>query len=233
MGIKVFTSSFLAITITSLIVGFVMMIFREADLPRSVIFIFWFVSNTLVITSRFLFKGILYSWDNFVNDRKAVIIYGAGRAGAQLIESLRKSHDYAPVAFIDDDESKKGTIINYTYVYSFKDLRYVIKKRKAKVLLLAIPSMSEIKKKELLKKLSKYPIEVKVLPSVSSIVNGEVSIESIKKVKVEDILGRHPVEPKRSLLKKNISGKSIMVTGAGGSIGSELCRQILDLSPKK
>ncbi len=233
MGIKVFTSSFFAITITSLIVGFVMMIFREADLPRSVIFIFWFVSNTLVITGRFLFKGILYSWDNFVNNRKGVIIYGAGRAGAQLIESLRKSHDYAPVAFIDDDHSKVGTIINYTQVYSFKDLRNVIKKRKAKVLLLAIPSMSEIKKKDLLKKLSKYPIEVKVLPSVSSIVNGEVSIESIKKVKVEDILGRHPVKPKKSLLKKNISGKNILITGAGGSIGSELSRQILNLSPKK
>ena len=233
MGIKVFTTSFQAITITSLIVGFIMMMFREADMPRSVIFIFWFVSNTLVITSRFLFKGILYSWDNFVNDRKAVIIYGAGRAGAELIESLRKSYDYAPVAFVDDDKSKQGTIINYTQVYSFKDLRNVIKKRKAKVLLLAIPSMSEIKKKELLKKLSKYPIEVKVLPSVSSIVNGEVSIESIKKVKVEDILGRHVVEPKQSLLKKNISGKNVMITGAGGSIGSELCRQILDLSPKK
>lgn len=233
MGIKVFTTSFQAITITSLIVGFIMMMFREADMPRSVIFIFWFVSNTLVITSRFLFKGILYSWDNFVNDRKAVIIYGAGRAGAELIESLRKSYDYAPVAFIDDDKSKQGTIINYTQVYSFKDLRKVIKKRKAKALLLAIPSMSEVKKKELLKKLSKYPIEVKVLPSVSSIVNGEVSIESIKKVKVEDILGRHAVEPKQSLLKKNISGKSVMISGAGGSIGSELCRQILELSPKK
>ena len=233
MGIKVFTSSFLAITITSLIVGFVMMIFRESDLPRTVIFIFWFVSNTLVITSRFLFKGILYSWDNFVNDRKAVIIYGAGRAGAQLIESLRKSHDYAPVAFIDDDQSKEGTIINYTQVYSFKNLRNVIKKRRAKVLLLAIPSMSEIKKKELLKKLSKYPIEVKILPSISSIVNGEVSIESIKKVNVEDILGRHVVEPKQSLLKKNISKKNVMITGAGGSIGSELSRQILELSPKK
>ncbi|MBF90979.1 MAG: polysaccharide biosynthesis protein [Flavobacteriales bacterium] len=233
MGIKVFTTSFQAITITSLIVGFVMMMFREADLPRSVIFIFWFVSNTLVITSRFLFKGILYSWDNFVNDRKAVIIYGAGRAGAQLIESLRKSHDYAPVAFVDDDQSKEGTIINYTQVYSFKDLRNIIKKRKAKVLLLAIPSMSEVKKRELLKKLSKYPIEVKVLPSISSIVKGEVSIESIKKVKVEDILGRHAVEPKKSLLKKNISGKNVMITGAGGSIGSELCRQVLDLSPKK
>ena len=233
MGFKVFATSFQAITITSLIVGFVMMMFREADLPRSVILIFWFVSNTLVITSRFLFKGILYSWDNFVNNRKAVIIYGAGSAGAQLIESLRKSHDYAPVAFIDDDHSKVGTIINYTQVYGFKDLRKIIKKRKAKVLLLAIPSMSEFKKKDLLKKLSKYPIAVKVLPSVSSIVNGEVSIESIKKVKVEDILGRHPVEPKKSLLKKNISGKNILITGAGGSIGSELCRQILELNPKK
>ena len=78
MGIKVFITSFQAITITSLIVGFFMMIFREADTPRSVILIFWFVSNTLVITSRFLFKGILYSWDNFVNDK--LIIYGAGRA---------------------------------------------------------------------------------------------------------------------------------------------------------
>ena len=233
MGIKVFTTSFQAITITSLIVGFVMMMFREADLPRSVIFIFWFVSNTLVITSRFLFKGILYSWDNFVNDRKGVVIYGAGRAGAQLVESLRRSHDYAPVAFIDDDETKEGTIINYTQVYGLKDLRKIIKKRQAKVLLMAIPSMSEIKRKELLKKLSKYPIEVKVLPSVSSIVSGEVSIESIKKVKVEDILGRLPVEPKKSLLKKNITGKNVMITGAGGSIGSELCRQILELSPKK
>jgi len=148
MGIKVFITSFQAITITSLIVGFFMMIFREADLPRSVILIFWFVSNTLVITSRFLFKGILYSWDNFVNDRKAVIIYGAGRAGAQLVESLRRSHDYAPVAFIDDDLSKEGTIINYTQVYSLKFLRKLIKKRKAKAILIAIPSMSESKKKE-------------------------------------------------------------------------------------
>ena len=109
----------------------------------------------------------------------------------------------------------------------------MIKKRRAKAILIAIPSMSESKKKELLKKLSKYPIEVKVLPSVSSIVSGEVSIESIKKVKVEDILGRLPVEPKKPLLKKNITGKNVLITGAGGSIGSELCRQILELSPKK
>ena len=233
MGIKVFITSFQAITITSLIVGFVMMMFREADLPRSVIFIFWFVSNTLIITSRFAFKGVLYSWDNFVNDRKPVIIYGAGSAGAQLVESLRKSAEYAPVAFLDDDLSKIGTFINYTEVHAFKELRSIIKKKKVKVILLAIPSLSEMKKREYLKKLSKYPVEVKVLPSISDIVNGQVSIENIKHVQVEDILGRTPVEPKKSLLKKNITGKNVLITGAGGSIGSELCRQILDLSPKK
>lgn len=233
MGIKVFITSFQAITITSLIVGFMMMMFREADLPRTVIFIFWFVSNTLVITSRFVFKGALYSWDNFVNDRKPVIIYGAGSAGAQLVESLRKSTEYAPVAFVDDDSSKIGTIINYTEVHGFKSLRKVIKKKKAKVILLAIPSLSEMKKREHLKKLSKYPVEVKVLPSLADIVNGQVSIENIKHVQVEDILGRAPVEPKKPLLKKNITEKNILITGAGGSIGSELCRQILELSPKK
>jgi UDP-N-acetylglucosamine 4,6-dehydratase len=233
MGSKVIITSFQAITITSLIVGFLIMLFRVAETPRSVILIFWFISTTIVIVSRFIFKGVLYSWDNFVNDRKPVIIYGAGTAGVQLVESLRKNTEYAPIAFIDDDESKHGIILNYTQVYSFKDIRKVILKRKARVILLAIPSLTDTKKRDLLKKLSKYPVEVKYLPSVSAIVNGDVSIDNIKHVEVEDILGRPAVEPKRALLKKNITQKSILVTGAGGSIGSELCRQILELSPKK
>ena len=83
-----------------------MMIFREADMPRTVIFIFWSVSGILIVVGRFIFKGLLYSWDNFVNNRKPTIIYGAGSAGGQLVESLRKNHEYAPVAFIDDDEGK-------------------------------------------------------------------------------------------------------------------------------
>ena len=233
MGIKVFFTSLQAITITSLIIGFIMMIFRDVDLPRSVILIFWFVSNTLVITSRFLSKGLLYSFDNFVNNRKGVIIYGAGRAGSQLIESLRKSHDYAPIAYIDDDPSKSGTILNYTQVYPFSSISKIIKKRNVNVILLAIPSLSEIKKREILRKLSKFPVEVKVLPSISSIVSGNVSIESLKKVKVQDILGRPSVKPKKELLKKHIYSKNILISGAGGSIGSELCRQIFSLGPKK
>ena len=137
------------------------------------------------------------------------------------------------VAFIDDDKQKHGTIINFIQIFSFSKLDKLIKRFDAKLLLLAIPSITQNRRKEIIEKLSKFPLEVKVLPSVDSIVNGEVTIDSIKHVQVEDILGRTPVSPQQSLLKKNIKGKNVLVTGAGGSIGSELCRQILELSPKK
>jgi FlaA1/EpsC-like NDP-sugar epimerase len=180
-----------------------------------------------------VFQGVLYSWQFLLSNKIPVIIYGAGSAGVQLEESLRKSIEYSPVAFIDDDPSKHGTIINYTRVHAFNELRGLIKIKKAKVILLGISSLSEIKKKEILKKLSKFPIEVKVIPSPADIVTGQVTIESIKHVDVRDILGRLAVEPKKSLLKKNIYDKNILITGAGGSIGSELCRQIQLLSPNK
>lgn len=238
-GIKVITTSFQSITITCIIVTFIHYYgrgyFLEINhaLPRSIIIMFWFISNTFIITSRFLLKGMIYSWDTSVNKRKQTIIYGAGNAGIQLVESLTKSIDYAPVAFIDDNKKKQGTIINYIQIFPFENLEKVIKKFDVKLILLAIPSASASKRVEILKKLSKFPLEVKVLPSVDNIVNGEVTIDSIKHVQVEDILGRDAVVPKESLLKKNIKGKNILITGAGGSIGSELCRQILNLGPKK
>ena len=238
-GIKVITTSFQSITITCIIATFIHYYgrgyFFEINhvLPRSIIPNFWFISNTFIITSRFLLKGIIYSWDTRVNKRKQTIIYGAGNAGVQLVESLTKSIDYAPVAFIDDDKQKQGTIINYLQIFSFDNIDRVIKKYDVKLILLAIPSASQNRRVEILKKLSKFPLEVKVLPSVDNIVNGEVTIDSIKHVQVEDILGRDAVDPKENLLKKNIKGKNILITGAGGSIGSELCRQILNLGPKK
>ena len=238
-GVKVITTSFQSITITCIIVTFIHYYgrgyFLEINhvLPRSIIIMFWFISNTFIITSRFLLKGMIYSWDTSVNKRKQTLIYGAGNAGIQLVESLTKSMDYAPVAFIDDNKKKQGTIINYIQIFPFENLEKVIKKFDVKLILLAIPSASASKRVEILKKLSKFPLEVKVLPSVDNIVNGEVTIDSIKHVQVEDILGRDAVVPKESLLKKNIKGKNILITGAGGSIGSELCRQILNLGPKK
>ena len=126
MGIKVITTTFQATTIACLIVGFLMMFFRESNLPRSVLPIFWFIINISVITSRVLFKGYLYSWDGFVNSRKQTLIYGAGNAGVQLVESLKKSTVYAPIAFIDDDESKQGTILNYLEVFPFIKIDFLI-----------------------------------------------------------------------------------------------------------
>ena len=233
MGIKVINTTFQATTISCLVIGFFMMFFRESNLPRSVLPIFWFITNVFVVTSRFLFKGMLYSWESFVNERKQSIIYGAGNAGVQLVESLKKSAVYAPIAFIDDSKEKHGTILNYLEVFPFEEIEYLIKKKEAKVLLFAIPSVTRNQRTEILKKLTKYPIEVKVLPSVDNIVNGVVSIDNIKHVEVGDILGRSAVAPKEELLKRNISDKNILITGAGGSIGSELSRQVMKLSPNR
>ena len=233
MGIKVITTTFQATTIACLIVGFLMWFFREPNLPRSVLPIFWLIVNIAVIASRFLFKGYLYSWDSFINSRKQTLIYGAGNAGVQLVESLKKSTVYAPIAFIDDDKEKQGTILNYLEVFPFDKIDFLIKKKEAKVLLLAVPSVSEKQRTQILKRLTKYPLEVKVLPSLDKIVNGIVNLDAIKHVEVADILGRDSVEPNQSLLERNILGKNILITGAGGSIGSELSRQVMKLSPKK
>jgi FlaA1/EpsC-like NDP-sugar epimerase len=233
IGVKVITTTFQATTIACLVVGFLMMFFRESSLPRSVLPIFWFIVNVCLISSRFFLKGYLYSWDSFVNSRKQTLIYGAGNAGVQMVESLKKSNVYAPVAFIDDDTTKQGTILNYLEVFPFEKIDLLIRNKGAQVLLLAVPSATEKERIHILKRLSKYPIEVKVLPSMDNIVNGVVSIDNIKHVEVADILGRDSVEPDINLLEKNISGKNILITGAGGSIGSELSRQIMKFSPKK
>ena len=233
IGIKIILTTFQATTIACLIVGFFMMFFREPNLPRSIFPIFWFIINIFVITSRFLFKAYLYSWDSFISLRKKTLIYGAGDAGVQLVESLKKSSIYLPIAFIDDDTTKQGTIINHLEVFPFNKIDTLIKNEDVKVLLFAVPSVNIKQRTQILKKLTKYPIEVKLLPSIDSISNGVVSIDNIKHVEVGDILGRNVVSPKKELLQRNISKKNILITGAGGSIGSELSRQIMKLNPNK
>ncbi len=233
LGKKIIYDIFKVTTISCLVVGFFMMFFREQIIPRSVIPIFWFISNMILIISRFFLNGFFYSWEGFVNERKETIIYGAGSAGLQLLKSLRRSKKYNPIAFIDDDIEKQGNFLSSLEIFSFMDINNLINRKKAKVILYAIPSANNKKRKIILKKLSRYPIEVKVLPSIDSITDGKVSIENIKHVGVGDILGRTAVSPKENLLKKNITGKNILITGAGGSIGAELSRQIKKLGPNK
>ncbi|MEE2954308.1 MAG: nucleoside-diphosphate sugar epimerase/dehydratase [Bacteroidota bacterium] len=239
LGARTVTATIQSISISCLVIGFFMMFFREetiqgqASLPRSILAIFWFVSNVTIITSRFLIQGILYSWENLATGKRKTIIYGAGSAGIQILESLKKNDTYLPIAFIDDDKTKHGTIIRSLEVFPMTMINDLVKRKKVKELFFAMPSVDQIHRKEILKKLTNYPIEVKLLPTIDDIENGDILLDQIKDVDVGDILGREIVKPKMKLLRRNIEDKNILITGGGGSIGAELSRQIKKLNPNK
>ena len=189
-----FSRSRSLISFITFVIGFFMMFFREEtiqgteSLPRSVLIIFWFISNVIIISSRFILKGLLYSWENLVTDRRKTIIYGAGNAGVQILDSLKKSNEYLPIAFIDDDEKKQGTIINSIEVFPLNMIDELVKQKNVKELFFAIPSVNQSVRKEILKRLTRYPIEVKLLPRIDDLENGSISLEQIKDVDVSLII---------------------------------------------
>ncbi|MEH6446453.1 MAG: nucleoside-diphosphate sugar epimerase/dehydratase [Oceanospirillaceae bacterium] len=160
-----------------------------------------------------------------------VIIYGAGASGIQILAALKQSYQYRPVAFIDDAVEFHKQYINGLTVYPFTQLSHVIEKYGVADLLLAIPSVSRNRRSELIRLLEPYPLHVRTLPSLIDLADGKVSISDIQEVDIADLLGREQVEPMQDLLEANVTNKAVMVTGAGGSIGSELCRQIVKLKP--
>ncbi|MCJ8299240.1 MAG: polysaccharide biosynthesis protein, partial [Pseudomonadales bacterium] len=160
-----------------------------------------------------------------------VIIYGAGASGIQLDAALKQSNQYRPVAFIDDAVELHKQHINGLTVYPFTQLGHVIQKYAVADLLLAIPSASRNRRGELIRLLEPYPLQVRTLRGLIDIANGKVKVSDIQEVDIADLLGREQVEPIQDLMQANITNKTVMVTGAGGSIGSELCRQIIKLQP--
>ena len=150
-----------------------------------------------------------------------VIIYGAGASGIQLAAALKQSHQYHPVAFIDDAVEFHKQQINGLTVYPFTQLSQVIEKYVVSDLLLAIPSASRSRRSKIIRLLEPYPIHVRTLPSLMDLADGKVKISDIQEVDIADLLGREQVEPMQDLLCANITDKAVMVTGAGGSIGSE------------
>jgi FlaA1/EpsC-like NDP-sugar epimerase len=162
-----------------------------------------------------------------------VIIYGAGSAGAQLAVSLAGSEDFLPVAFIDDDPALVGKKVEGLSVYSSGAIAELIEKTRAARILLAIPGTTRRRRRQVLERLVEYPVRVQTVPDLKDIVSGEARLDEIKEVSVTDLLGRNPVPPNPDLLSACIKGKCVMVTGAGGSIGSQLCYQILKQAPKR
>ncbi|EOB6645331.1 polysaccharide biosynthesis protein [Vibrio fluvialis] len=164
--------------------------------------------------------------------RKVVLIYGAGSAGRQLAIALRNSENYKVVGFIDQDKTLENTVIMGMQVHDIGRAAHLVEKHDVTQVLLAVPSASRARRKKILESLMELSAEVLTVPDMKDIVEGKASIDQLKDVAIEDLLGRDPVAPQQSLMEANILDKVVMVTGAGGSIGSELCRQIVRYKPK-
>ncbi len=168
----------------------------------------------------------------YARKTKNVLIYGAGSGGRQLAMALKSSGDYRVRAFIDGDPTLCNTMILGLPVIDIKDIAPVLHKHEVTQVLLAIPSAKRSRRKVVLDELAKLPVEVLSVPDMADIMSGKAKIDELKDVAIEDLLGRDPVAPQQALLEANIKDKIVMVTGAGGSIGSELCRQIVEQNPK-
>lgn len=199
-------------------------------LPRTIPFLYLTLLITFVGGSRLFVRALVIQ--SITRNKEKVVIYGAGAAGRQLAQSLVQSENYEPFAFIDDDKSLIKTNILGRPVFSFEYFIDISKERPVTQVLLAMPNISKSERAKILAKLEPLAIEVKSIPDMSELVSGNAKIDELHDVNIEDLLGRESVEADLTLLEKNIVDKVVMVTGAGGSIGSELCRQIVLLKPK-
>jgi FlaA1/EpsC-like NDP-sugar epimerase len=189
----------------------------------------------LVVGSRFAIWSLLNKIDrlNFPPQRHIrAVIYGAGSAGCLLARTLSQESSQKPIGFVDDNPALQGRSVQGLTVYSPKELLRLKSTVGFDEVLLAMPSVEGKRKQNILKQVESIGVPIKTVPTMSEILTGEVSIDRTRKVELEDLLGRKQVSPNMDLLQKDISGKVVMVTGAGGSIGSELCRQIAIQQPK-
>jgi len=165
--------------------------------------------------------------------RQKVLIYGAGSTGRQLAAALANSHEMQVAGFLDDDDRLHGHVLNGQPIYNPTDLDHLATTLHISNVLLAMPSLSRHRRNEILSRIRSAPVAVRTLPNMTDLAQGKVSVADLRELDIDDLLGREPVAPNHILLAKNIVGKVVVVTGAGGSIGSELCRQILALAPAK
>ncbi len=223
----------MAVSLTTLILLALMVMSQTQGVPRSVFISFWLFSMLFVGGSRFLLKGYIHTYNKKKNNKQPVAVYGAGAAGIELVKALQLGWEYEPVAFIDDDAEKKGIIIHGVRVYLPDQVSYLIDKKNISQVLLAMPSLSSHQRHKVIEKLEAYPVHVRTLPGIADLVSGKATVVDIREVDASDVLGRDAVPPVPQLIEQCIRSKNVMVTGAGGSIGSELCRQIVEHGPAR
>ena len=249
IGFKALWTVVQAVSLYALVWGVIGFMVAVDGIPRSVILINWMLSLLAIggvrIAARFLLSNnVKFSIFNFEfngngngngngnSNERRVLVYGAGDAGVQLIAALAHSDEYHPVGLIDDSKELQGRYISGLSVYSVDAIEKLIIKLKVDEILIAMPSASRAKRLAIISTLEPYPVHVRMLPGVAELAQGKVSVGDLREVSIKDLLGRDLVEANKDLLGKNITDKVVVVTGAGGSIGSELCRQIVFLEPK-
>ena len=205
--------------------------FTKADLPASAALVFWLLLFVGAGGSRLISRAWLQSTTRA--DARRVIVYGAGESGRQLLNALNHGTDYRVVAFIDDNPALHDTVINGRPVLGAEDLPSMVEEHAVRQVLLAIPSASQDRRRAIINSLVGLPVRVRTIPKISELISGNAIVNQIQDVDLDDLLGREPVPPHPELIDRCITDKVVMVTGAGGSIGSELCRQILASSPKE
>ena len=232
-----------AVSLSALILAVVVYWYSNHDnvVPRSIIFNYWWLSLIMLgglrLAMRQYFLGDWFAAAQHVpftsrdDGLPRVAIYGAGAAGNQLVAALRMGRLMRPVAFIDDDDSIADRIISGLQVFKAENIQQMIDRTGAQELLLAIPSSSRARRREILGLLEGFPLHVRSVPGFMDLASGRVKVDDIQEVDIADLLGRDAVPAQAELLEHCIQGKCVLVTGAGGSIGSELCRQIVSLKP--
>ena len=238
IGLKALWTVVHAVSLYALIWGIVGLMMAVEGIPRSVILINWMLSLLAIggvrVFARFLLSNNVKFKSNSINytSQSKVLVYGAGEAGVQLISALEHSGEFLPVGLIDDSKELQGRHISGLNIYSIDSIDKVINKFKVDEVLIAMPSVSRTIQLSIINKLEAYPVLVRILPGVSELAQGKINVSDLREISIKDLLGRASIDANKELLCKNISNKTVVVTGAGGSIGSELCRQIVLLKPK-
>lgn len=222
-----------AATITALALGTILFMGRVAGVPRSVVIIFWALSILYLGGSRLLVRRYLAWALREVGERVPVAIYGAGDCGVQLAFALSQGSVYLPKVFVDDSPNLHDTVIQGIRVVGRNKLGSMLARHGIKTVLLAMPSVSRQSRLDVVHFLDNFDVQVKTVPGLPDVVSGKSRVEDVHDVDIEDLLGREAVPPDMDLLQASVTGRAVMVTGAGGSIGSELCRQILAQKPSR
>lgn len=221
------------VTIAAIAVSLTAYLSGAQTFPRSAPIIFWFIAISMVGGGRIVVRAYFYGiFQNYLV-REPVAIYGAGDSGAQLAIALLSGDEYVPVAFIDDDRSLRRNTIHGIRVYGAAKVERLVADLGIRRILLALPSITVERRRQILNRLAELPVHINTVPDINKLVTGETTRPHIQEIEIGDLLGREMVPPDEELLRNAIQGKNILVTGAAGTIGSEISRKILARAPAK